>query len=155
MKRRAVLTLTYFLVLTIGGVIGFTIGDRYGAAKLGPFSDFGVAMYARFLISSEGINGSDLTYENALRSYISLLDNLTTGDASVTTRQIYAVDEALSLIRLADLVDKRGESAESTRLTSDALVVCSTSGLPFCSSAELRQRANRIDPLFKSTRQSK
>ncbi len=155
MKRKAVVTLTYFLVLMIGGVIGFAIGDRHGAAKLEPLSTFSVAMYAGFLTSSERLYASDIAYENSLRSYISLLDNLTTGDASGPTRPIYAADKALSLIRLADLVDKRGESAESTRLTSDALAVCSTSGLPFCSSAELRQRAQRIDALFKSTKQSK
>lgn len=155
MKRRVVVALTYFLVLMIGGVIGFAIGERHGAAKLGQLSDFGVAMYAGFLTSSERVYGSDITYENSLRNYISLLDNLTTGDASGPTLQLYAADKALSLIRLADLVDKRGESAESTRLTSDALAVCSTGGLPFCSSAELRQRAERIDALFKSAKQSK
>ena len=86
---------------------------------------------------------------------MALLDNLSARDASESTRQIYAADKALSLLRLADLAEKRGSSAESTRLTSDALAVCSTSGLPYCSSAELRQRGQEMDVVFESTKQSK
>jgi hypothetical protein len=59
---------------------------------------------------------------------------------------------ALSLIRLADLAEKRGTSAESTRLTSDALAVCSANGLPYCSSAELRQRAQEMDAVSESNK---
>jgi hypothetical protein len=128
MKDKSALALTLILVLLAGGTIGFALGNRDRAAK-------------------------DATYENSLRGYVALLDNLSARDASESTRQIYAVDKALSLIRLADLAEKRGSSAESTRLTADALAVCSTSGLPYCSSAELRQRAQKMDVIFENARQ--
>jgi hypothetical protein len=127
-NRRVAATVAFLVVLLIGGVAGFALG---------------------LFASSERLHGTDVTYENALRVYVALLDNLSARDASASARQIYAADKALALIRLADLAEKRGESAESTRLTSDALAVCSTSGLPYCSSAELRQRAQQLNVLFE------
>jgi hypothetical protein len=56
-------------------------------------------------------------------------------------------------MRLADLSEQRGASAESTRLTADALAVCSTGGLPYCSSVELRQRARKLDMIPESVKQ--
>jgi hypothetical protein len=112
-------------------------------------------MYSGMMASAERLYGTDATYENSLRAYLTLLDDLGAREASESTRQIYATEKALSLIRLADLAEKRGSSAESTRLTSDALAVCSTSGLPYCSSAELRQRGQEMDVVFESTKQSK
>ena len=155
MKQRIVLGLTYLLVLIIGGAIGFAFGNRYGLANLVPLTDFGVAIYTGMRASGEWLYGTDAAYENALRSYVLLLDNLSARDASDSIRKIYATEKALSLIRLADLAEKRGASAESTRLTSDALAVCSASGLPYCSSAELRQRAQKMDALLESNKQPK
>jgi hypothetical protein len=133
-KRRVAVALTLLLVLLIGGAAGFVLG---------------------FLASGERLYGTDVTNVKALRAYVSVLDNLSTRDASESVRQIHAADKALALIRLADLADKHGESAESTRLTSDALAACSTGGLPYCSSAELRQRAQQLDVLFERAKQSK
>jgi uncharacterized caspase-like protein len=107
------------------------------------------------MASAERLYGTDAIYEKSLRVYVALLDDLSARDASESTRQTYASDKALSLIRLADLAEKRGSSAEATRLTSDALAVCSTSGLSYCSSAELRQRAQKMDVVFESTKPSK
>ncbi len=131
------------------------LGDEYGTAKLVPLTDFGTAMYSGMMASAERLYGTDATYENSLRAYVMLLDNLSARDSSEANRQIYAAEKSLSLVRLADLAEKRGSSAESTRLTSDALAVCSTSGLPYCSSAELRQRAQKMDVIFETTKQPK
>ena len=149
MKDKVVLALIGILVLLAGGAIGFALGSRYRAANPVSLSDSGT------MASAERLYGTDAIYENSLRVYVALLDDLSARDASESTRQTYASDKALSLIRLADLAEKRGSSAEATRLTSDALAVCSTSGLSYCSSAELRQRAQKIDVLFESTKPSK
>ena len=154
-KRNVAVTLALLMALVIGGMLGFALGDRHGSAKLAPLADYGGAMHTSMLTSSERRDGTDGTYENALRGYVSLLDNLSSRDTSQSIRQIYAADKALALIRLADLADKRGESAESTRLTSDALAACSTGGLPYCSSAELRQRVQQLDVLVERTSKSK
>jgi hypothetical protein len=154
-KNKLVLALVLILALVAGGTIGFALGNRYGAADPVPRADFGTAMYAGMTASAERLYGTDATYENSLRGYVALLDDLSTRNASESVRQIYAADKALSLIRLADLAEKRGASAESTRITSDALAVCSASGLPYCSSAELRQRAQKMDVVFESTKQPK
>jgi uncharacterized caspase-like protein len=148
-KDKLVLALIVILILLAGGTIGFALGSRYGAANPVSLTDSGT------MASAERLYGTDATYENSLRVYVALLDDLSARDASESTRQTYASDKALSLIRLADLAEKRGSSAESTRLTSDALAVCSTSGLSYCSSAELRQRAQKMDVIFQSTKQPK
>ena len=147
MKDKLVLALIVIVVLLAGGTIGFTLGSRYRAANPVALADSGT------MGSAERLHGTDATYENSLRVYVALLDDLSARDASESTRQTYASDKALSLIRLADLAEKRGSSAESTRLTSDALAVCSTSGLSYCSSAELRQRAQKMEAVFESSRQ--
>jgi hypothetical protein len=152
-KHRIALALTHLLVLIAGGAIGFALGSRYGLANLVPLTDFGMAMYSAMHASGERLYGTDATYDTALRGYVLLLDNLGTREASESIRKIYASDKALSLIRLADLAEKRGASAESTRLTSDALAVCSTSGLPYCSSTELRERAQKMDAVFERNKQ--
>lgn len=143
------------LVFLVGGSIGFGLGNKYGMARVVPVTDFGTAMYAGVKASEERLHGTDATYENSLRGYLTLLDKLTARDASASSRQIYATDKALSLIRLADLAEKRGSSAESTRLTADALAVCSTVGLPYCSSVELRQRAQQMDAAFEPGTQAR
>jgi hypothetical protein len=144
--------LTHLAVLLVGGTLGFAIGSRYGPARLGPRYDFGAAMYSGMLASGERVSGTDATYENALRAHASLLDDLSARAASDSVRQLYAADKALALMRLADLAEKRGASAESTRLTADALAVCATAGLPYCSSNELRQRARNVDALLESNK---
>ena len=149
MKDKVVLALIGILVLLVGGTIGFALGSRYRAANPVSLSDSGTMAYA------ERLYGTDAVYENSLRVYVALLDELSARDASESTRQTYASDKALSLIRLADLAEKRGSSAESTRLTSDAVAVCSTSGLSYCSSAELRRRAQKMDVVFESIKPSK
>ncbi len=154
-KDKLVLALIVIPVLLAGGTIGFALGSRYGAANLVPIPGIVTAMYSGTMASAERLYGTDATYENSLRAYVVLLDNLSARDASESTRQIYAADKALTLIRLADLAEKRGSSPESTRLTADALAVCSASGLPYCSSAELRQRAQKMDAVFESTTQTK
>ena len=154
-RDKLILALIVILVLLAGGTIGFALGSRYGTANLVHIAGIGTAMYSGMMASAERLYGTDATYENSLRAYVALLDDLSARDASESTRQTYASDKALSLIRLADLAEKRGSSAESTRLTSDALAVCSTSGLSYCSSAELRQRAQKMDVVFESTKPSK
>jgi hypothetical protein len=153
--RTLILALTYLVVLLIGGTLGFVVGSNYGSTKLAPRDDLGAAMYSGMLASGERVSGTDATYENALRAYASLLDDLSARAASDAARQLYAADKALALIRLADLAEKRGASAESTRLTADALAVCATVGLPYCSSNELRQRARNVDAFLESNKRDK
>lgn len=134
MGKKSVTLAVIILVLLAGVTIGFALGDRHGAAHP-------VGLTAPL--------STDSTYENTLRGYVALLDNLSAGDASDAARQIHAADKALLLIRLADLAEQRGSSAEATRLTADALAVCSTAALPYCSSVELRQRAQEMDGVLK------
>lgn len=153
MNRTIVLALSYVLVLLMGGAVGYAIDNRQTAAK--PAAEAGVATYAGLLAANERLHGTDATYEHSLRGYLATLESVSNRETSDTVRQIYAADRALSLIRLADLVEKRGDSAAATRLTSDALAVCATNGLPYCSSAELRQRAQGIDALWDAAGKSK
>jgi recombinational DNA repair protein (RecF pathway) len=154
-KRTLVLVLTHLVALLVGGTLGFAIGDRHDAAKVAPLDDFGAAMYSGMLASGERVSGTDASYENALRAHASFLKDLSARAASDSARQRYAADNALALIRLADLAEKRGASAESTRLTADALAVCATAGLPYCSSNELRQRARDVDAFLESYKSNK
>jgi hypothetical protein len=137
-KDKSVLALVVILVLVAAAAIGFALGNRYWAQKLVGLGD----------------PRSHTAYEGSLREYLALLDALQAGDTSEVTRKVYAEDKALLLMRLADSAEQRGSSAESTRLTADALAVCSTAGLPYCSSVELSQRARRLDVILERVKQS-
>jgi len=84
-----------------------------------------------------------------------VLDDLSARAATDSLRRIYAAYKALTLIRLADLAEQRGASAESTRVAADAVAVCATAGLPYCSSLELRERARSLDALPESNKSNK
>jgi hypothetical protein len=132
-KRTPIPALAHFGALLVGATLGFGVGASHGSASAVPPSD----------------------YENALRAHASVLDDLGARAATDSLRQIYAAYKALTLIRLADLAEQRGASAESTRLTADALAVCATAGLPYCSSLELRERARSLDAVPESNKSNK
>ena len=138
MKDKSVLALVVILVLVAAAAIAVAVDNKYWAQKL-------VGL---------GHPGSDTTRESSLRDYLALLDALQAGDASDVTRKVYGEGKALLLMRLADSAEQRGSSAESTQLTADALAVCSTAGLPYCSSVELRQRAHKLDVILKPVKRS-
>jgi hypothetical protein len=138
-KDKSGVALVLILVLLAGLTIGFALGNRYWAQKPGGLTYPGHA---------------DTTQESSLRGYVALSDTLQAGDTSEATRKVHAEDKALVLMRLADLAEQRGASAESTRLTADALAVCSTVGLAYCSSVELRQRAHKLDVILDNVKQS-
>ena len=154
MKRNALLALAFVAVFLVGGAIGFAMGERRSASAV-PLVDSAVAMYAGLRTSGERLYGTESTYEDALRQYVTLLDNLEARNRSESDRRVYAADKALALIRLADLAETHGDSAESTRLTSDAVAACATRGLPYCTSTELHRRAVQFDMIFERNRESK
>ena len=133
MKRAPIPAPPHLGALLVGAMLGFAVGDSHASASASPPGD----------------------YENALRAHASLLDDLAARAATDSLRQIYAAYKALTLVRLADLAEQRGASAESTRLTADALAVCATAGLPYCSSNELRQRARSMDEPLERNKSNK
>lgn len=139
MKDKSPLPQVLMLLLAAGSTIGLALGNRSWAQK--PAS---VTPSVR----------ADAAQESSLRSYVALLDALQAGDVSEVTRKVHAADKALVLMRLADLAEQRGSSAESTRLVAEALAVCSTVGLSYCSSIELRQRAQKLDAILESIKHS-
>jgi len=140
MKDSFVSPLVLIVVLLAGVAIGFALGNRRGPADVAVLAD------SRDTATAQ---------EDSLRAYLTLLDDVSRRDASEASRQIHAADRALLLIRLADLAERRGSSAESTRLTSDALAICATSGLSYCTSFELRQRAQIPDVSREAMKQPK
>jgi hypothetical protein len=136
---KSVLALVLILLLVAGLAIGFALASRYWTQK-----PVGLSYPHR----------GDTTRESSLRDYLALLDVLQAGDPSDVARKAYGEGRALLLMRLADSAEQRGSLAESTGLTSDALAVCSTAGLPYCSSVELRQRAHKLDVILERVKQS-
>jgi hypothetical protein len=147
MKPRFACLLPPLVAVAIAGSAGAALAasPARGEPTAASPRDFEVAIYAGFLSSGERLYRSDAAYEEALRRYLSALNKLHVREGTEPVRQIYAAAKAFALIRLADLAEKRGASAESTRLTSDALAACATGGLWYCSSVELRQRARELD----------
>ena len=138
-KNRSALALVLVLVPLAASAVGLALGN--GA-------------WAQEPVSVTPPDRADAAQECSLHGYVALLDALQASDTSEVARKVHADDKALVLTRLADLAERRGSSAESTRLTAEALAVCSTAGLSYCSSVELRQRAQKLDLIFNKVKQS-
>ena len=148
-KRTVVLTLTHLAALIVGLSVGYNLGAEWGVKQLVRLTDFGMAMSVYMRVEAERLDGTDATYQDALRNYASLMDNLS-NRANDSTRNLYAYDKMISLVRLSALAEKRGDLEESNQLITQALTICSDSQYPYCSPEALRTRVLKLNAFLDS-----
>jgi hypothetical protein len=125
----------------VATLLGVLAGYFYGQSRVSSGADgidlFAAAQsrYASYLFGAgrgdDRISGEN---EKALRAYLEHLDARATGASS---KNVYAYDRALALIRLSDLARKRHNLDEAERLAGDAEAMCPSIGLGNCSANNL------------------
>lgn len=131
----------------VGGAIGFGFGWKSGA-KAGPVFDLFTAAQFSTYVSAIRHNGTPAAYEDALRSSISLNDQLRARDADPSNQRMYLFDKALDLVRLSELAKERGATEEASRLSAEVEALCPNTGIRDCSFRKLVGVASYIDSDF-------
>ena len=127
--------------IVIGAVGGAMWAWHYITTSWLPVTDLFVVVQAgTWTTASRG--GDPAAYEDALRAYVRILDTAMQRDYSRENKRIYAGDKALTLMRLSQLVERRGAAADAQRLRQEAGSLCPNfySGCNIDSLTELVQK---------------
>jgi len=131
--------------LVIGALGGTLFSWRYAISTWVPVTDLFVVVQASAWTSASRASENPAAYEDALRAYLSVLDTAIERDSTAVNRRMYAGDKALSLIRLSDIVAKRGAKDEANSLREQAASLCPVYGLAGCNADTLADLVNKLD----------
>jgi len=129
----------------LGGAVGFYFG-RSGSSTADPMIDLFATVQSRYSSYVFGVrkDGNNDAHEGDLRSYLAYLDARVTERGSANAN-LYAFDKALALVRLSQIVQARGATAEADRMRKDADAKCVSTGLRNCSANYLLFIARQRD----------
>jgi len=141
--------LQYAIVATAGIAIGAVGGAlfswRYAITTWVPVTDLFVVVQASAWTTASRSNGDPAAYEDALRAYLRVLDTAMQRDSTNENRAIYLRDKALTLVRLSDVVQKRGAREEANSLRHQAEALCPAYGRNDCNAASLSELVKKLD----------
>lgn len=90
-------------------------------------------------------SGSDAAYEEALRAHIASLQRNQRSSQPWMNDKGFAVDYALTYVRLSKLAAKRGANEETSRLLEQAASLCPAIGWQDCSAQRILAFAEEVD----------
>jgi hypothetical protein len=131
-------------IAIVAGIVGFRAGARAQASAVA-VSDIFVSAQQGVLADFERTNGTDADYEAALRRYIALLEELEARRPPESSASTYSMDKAFSLIRLAGVLRKKGETAGAEKLALEGSSVCAKVSSRDCSVGALTDLVAKLD----------
>ncbi len=151
-SRGLLLLMGCAVVVALAGAAaaGFYFGrsDAQGEVPVVDLFTAAQSRYTSYLFSVRR-DGNDAAREDALRSYLSYLE-MRARDKNAANEHVYAFDRALLLVRLSEIAQRRGATAEALRLTREAEAMCPSTGLHNCSANGLLTAARERDRRFLS-----
>jgi hypothetical protein len=103
-----------------------------------------VAYYSTFL-EVQRSKGDDAAYEQALRGYLSILNDRKGRPSVLLSERTNAFDSALTYARLSTLARRRGAIEEASRYLAEASALCPKLGWRECSAESIAAVAQRLD----------
>ena len=134
----------YVLVFAAGGGIGTYVGYRIAEAKAFAHEMSEVSRLSAQL-QAQRTKGSDVAYEDALKTYLASLDMRSRGPSPIFPDKVYATDSALAYVRLSMLASKRGAKDEAASYLKRATELCPRIATTDCSAATLTAMVVRLD----------
>jgi hypothetical protein len=128
----------------VGGVFGFGVGWKQGV-RAAPVFDLFSAVQMGAYVSAMRSKGTDAAYEDALRSYVTFHKQVKIRDPDPSDQRMYSLDEAVALVRLAELAKKRGALDEATRISAEAEALCPSTGIRDCTLSLLAEVSEFMD----------
>jgi hypothetical protein len=125
----------------LAALIGAGVGFRYGQCDLvdpdRPIDLFAASQsrYTSYVFTVRK-GGSDEANEIALRAYLGYLDERSRNSGTANPN-LYSFDKAIALIRLSEIAQRRGATADSAQLATEADAWCSSAGIRKCSANQL------------------
>ena len=148
--RYAIVAIACVLVGALGG--GY-FAWRWAITKWVPVTDLFTVVQASTWTAASRDSGDPSAYEDALRAYLAVVDTAIERDSTGVNRRMYLGDKALGLVRLADVVEKRGAQGDSVTLRQQAAALCPVYGLADCNAESLSVLAKKLDQVFTGGKQ--
>jgi hypothetical protein len=108
-----------------------------------PVSDLFSVVQASVWVSTTRENANASAYEDALRTYLAVLDTAIERDSSGVNQRMYRSDKALTLVRLSKVVSARAAGDAAAQLRVEAAALCPVFGLADCNADTLADLAVR------------
>lgn len=142
---------SYLLVLVIGLAIGLYYGSRYNEARSFAFDAAEVTYYSAYM-ETQMSQGTDASLEEAIRGFLTLIEQRKGHPSTLFTEKDIATDAALSNARLAALAQKRGAPQEAQQYLARAASFCPQMGWKDCSAEKISYMVQRLDKdgIFKT-----
>jgi tetratricopeptide (TPR) repeat protein len=134
----------YMFVFAAGGGVGAYVGYQIAEAKAFAHEMTEVSRLSADL-QARRTKGSDVAYEDALKTYLASLDMRSRGPSPIFPDKVYATDSALAYVRLSMLASKRGAKDEAVAYLKKATDLCPRIATPDCSAAALTEMVVRLD----------
>ena len=139
------------MVLAAGLGAGFYFGARINQATAVAFdmAEFG---YYVAHVDTQLSEGTDATREEAIHTFLALIEKRKARPNELFTEKILASDSALSYARLAALAQKRGATQEAQQYLKRAESFCPQIGWQECSAEKITYMVQRLDKqgIFKT-----
>lgn len=120
------------LSLIVGGALGMKYGLDTGQEQAHAMEAVEMAHYAAFL-KMQLAEGTEEARESALRGFLEMNEARRERRSPLYLQNVYAVDAGTAWVRLADLLERRGASAEAKDALHRAQSYCSLTGWKDCS----------------------
>ncbi|MBZ0105704.1 MAG: hypothetical protein K8H84_08745 [Sulfuricella denitrificans] len=142
---------SYLLVLAVGLGAGFYFGTGINQATAEAFdmAEFG---YFAAHVDTQLSEGTDATREEAIHTFLALIEKRKTRPNELLNEKIIATDSALSYARLAAMAQKRGAIQEAQQHLKRAESFCPQIGWQDCSAEKITYMVQRLDKqgIFKT-----
>lgn len=135
---------TYILTLAVGLGAGFYFGTSSKEAVVWD-SDFADLSYYRAYMETQLTEGTDAAREEAIHTYLALIEKRKTRPSMLFTKRGFAIDSALSYARLAALAKKRGAIQDAQHYLALAESFCPQIGWQKCSADKITHVVQRLD----------
>ncbi|MBN8778801.1 MULTISPECIES: hypothetical protein [unclassified Thiobacillus] len=142
---------SYLLVMAVGLGAGFYFGTGINKATAEAFDMAEFEYYAAH-VETQLSEGTDATREEAIHTFLALIEKRKARPNELFTEKILAADSALSYARLAALAQKRGATQEAQQYLKRAESFCPQIGWQECSAEKITSMVQRLDKqgIFKA-----
>jgi hypothetical protein len=129
----------------VGAAGGIYYSWHWAISTWVPVTDLFTVVQASAWTSASRDSGDPGAYEDALRTYLNVLDMAIERDSTSANRRMYKRDKQLTLIRLSNVVRKRGAGDDAASLRAQASALCSVRGSTDCSPETLAKLVEKLD----------
>lgn len=148
-RARLLLLATSVAIAFVAGVSLTALYFQRQIANVAESGNFMVQFSKVSEAASLAKRGADADYETALRNRLTFLEENRTAFVETFSERVFALDQALTLVRIASLQEKRGETSQAGQNFARAESYCPQIGWSQCSSKKILEFSLQADNTAK------